>query len=914
MNEKFLKPYNPQETEPKIYKLWEESGFFNPDNLPARHKNPFTIIMPPPNVTGVLHMGHALMETLEDIMIRYKRMQGYKTLWLPGTDHAAIATQSKVEKEIKKNENKSRHDLGREEMLKRIGAYAKESHDTIISQLKVFGASCDWSREAFTLDEKRNLAVKTVFKKMYDDGLIYRGNRIVNWDPKGQTTISDDEIVYEEREAKMYTFKYSKDFPISISTTRPETKVGDVAVAVHPEDTRYAQYLGKEYDTVFCGVPIHIKIIADKEVDKEFGTGALGVTPAHSMIDWEMAERHDLPKDKIVINELAKMAVGDERILGKKTIEAREIIVEWLKSEGLLEKEENIKQNISTAERTGGVVEPLPKLQWFVGVNKKFKIADSKIHGIQSGTETSLVEIMRNTVEGEQIKIVPEYFNKTYMHWVNNLHDWCISRQIWYGHRVPVWYCLNCKNTEVNLESNEKIFLVRHGETDHNNEKRIQGTIDVPLNETGKHQAKETAEKLKNTKIDYIVCSPLKRTEETAKIIQKEIGGEIILDAAFRERAYGEAEGMLVSELEEKWPNNWNYEWKFPGGESFTEVEDRVFAAFEKITNKYKGKNILIVSHGNALRMLLKRLRNISGKEALSRDPIKNAEVIAIDHSSKNCSNCGKHLFEQDEDTLDTWFSSALWTFSTLGWPEMTNDLATYHPTDIMETGYEILPIWVAKMIMMTGYVIGDIPFKTVYLHGTVRDAKGKKMSKSLNNGIDPIEVAQKFGADAGRMALVVGNTPGTDSRWTDDKVKGYKNFANKIWNITRFISESTEGEKIHGGFDAYSDADKKLISEKNEMIKDITKDIEEFRYYMATEKIYHYFWHEFADKILEDSKKIFAADIESKKKSRKQFLMNTLSDCLKVLHPFMPFLTEEIWQTLPLSDKLLMIEEWPIV
>ena len=429
MNEKLLKPYDPKNTEKRIYKLWEESGFFNPDNLPGDRKEVFTIMMPPPNVTGVLHMGHALMITLEDIMIRYKRMQGYKTLWLPGTDHAAIATQSKVEKEIQKKEEKSRHDLGREEILKRINAFAKQSHDTIISQIKVMGASCDWSREAFTLDDKRNLAVNTMFKKMYNDGLIYRGNRIINWDPKGQTTISDDEIVYEERDSKLYTFKYSKDFPISISTSRPETKIGDVAVAIHPNDKRYTEFVGKEYDLEFCGVPIHIKIIADKEVDPEFGTGALGVTPAHSMIDWEMADRHNLPRPQ-VINEYAKMSVGKENLLGKKTIEAREIIVEWLQSEGLLEKEEDIKQNIATAERTGGIIEPLPKLQWFINVNKQIKERNNK----------TLKDLMREPFENGEIKIIPDYFSKTYFHWIENLRDWCISRQIWYGHRIPVWY------------------------------------------------------------------------------------------------------------------------------------------------------------------------------------------------------------------------------------------------------------------------------------------------------------------------------------------------------------------------------------------------------------------------------------------------------------------------------------------
>jgi len=737
---KFLKPYNPQETEPRMYKMWEDSGYFNPDNLPKRHKEKYSIVLPPPNVTGVLHMGHALMITIEDIMIRYQRMRGKKTLWLPGTDHAAIATQSRVEKEIKKKEDKSRYDLGRDELLKRIDIFAKQSHDTITSQLRTFGASCDWSREAFTLDEKRNFAVRTVFKKMYDDGLIYRGFRIVNWDPKGQTTISDDEIVYEERSAKFYTFKYSKDFPISISTTRPETKVGDAAVAVHPDDTRYQKYIGKEYDAEFCGVKIHIKIIADKEVDKEFGTGALGVTPAHSMIDWEMAERHNLPKDKIVIDEKSRMTVGDERILGKKVTEAREVIVEWLKSAGLLEKEEEIKQNISTAERTGGIIEPLPKLQWFVAVNKPFKIDHSEINGIKTGQEITLKEIMRSAVQNGQINMIPNYFNKTYFHWIDNLGDWCISRQIWYGHRIPVWY---------------------------------------------------------------------------------------------------------------------------------REIKDQ------------RSKN-----------------KNIEQKE--------NLEIYCGIDSPQG------EGWVQDEDTLDTWFSSALWTFSTLGWPEKTNDLNFYHPTDVLETGYEILFFWVARMILMTGYVLGTIPFKTVYLHGTVRDAKGRRMSKSLNNGIDPLVIAAKFGADAGRMALTIGNAPGTDSKIAEDKIKGYKNFANKIWNITRFILESAEETKYDTNFIAFTEADKKLINERETFVKDITTDMEEFRFYMAGEKIYHYTWHTLADIILEDSKKIFADGSDESKNSRKQFLLGTLRVVIKTLHPFMPFVTEEIWQSINENKGILMIEEWP--
>ena len=721
--ESFAKPYDPKEVEEKIYKTWEESGYFNPDNLPERHKKPFTIIMPPPNVTGILHMGHALMLAVEDIMIRFKRMQGYRALWLPGTDHAAIATQSRVEKDLAKTEKKSRHDLGRDEFVKRVEAFAKQSHDTIVSQIRVMGSSCDWSREAFTLDKSRTKAVRTMFKKMFDDGLIYRGFRIVNWDPRGQTTISDDEIVYEERTAKLYTFKYSKDFPIPISTTRPETKVGDTAVAVHPDDPRYKQFIGKEYDALFCGVSIHIKIIADESVEKDFGTGALGVTPAHSMIDWDMAKKHDLPA-KQVINEFAKMTVGDDRLLGKKTIEARETIVEWLKAEGLLEKEEVIKQNISTAERTGGIIEPLPKLQWFIDVDKAFTLQHSEIKGIKSGSKVTLKDIMRIAVENGQIKIIPDYFSKTYFHWIDNLGDWCISRQIWYGHRIPVWY---------------------------------------------------------------------------------------------------------------------------KGDERYCGVEDP------------KGEGWI-----------------------------------------------------QDEDTLDTWFSAGLWTFSTLGWPDETKDLKMFHPADILETGYEILFFWVARMILMTGYGLGTIPFRTIYLHGTVRDAKGRKMSKSLGNGIDPIDISKKYGTDAGRMALVVGNTPGTDMPLSEDKIRGYKNFANKIWQASRFVLTNTQDfdDKTKPKLTA---ADKKTLKELNKLCKDITKQIDDFKFYTAAENLYHYFWHTFCDKIIEESKPRLSGENKADRQAAQYVLLEILKTNLKLFHPFMPHITEEIWTHIPLPEKsLLIIEKWP--
>jgi len=719
MDEKFLKPYDPAATESRLYDEWEKSGLFNPDECVkqgvTRADAPtYSIVLPPPNVTGRLHMGHALMLAVEDIFIRYKRMRGFRTLWVPGTDHAAIATQSVVEKQIKKDEGKGRHDLGREELLKRIEAFAAESHDTIINQLKTMGASLDWSREAFTLDETRNRAVRKVFKDMYDAGLIYRGLRIVNWDPKGQTTISDDEIVYEERAAKLYTFRYSKDFPIAVATTRPETKVGDVGVAVHPDDARYKEFVGKEYDAVFCDVPIHIKVVADKEVDPAFGTGAVGLTPAHSHTDWDIADRHMLSHEVIIINEYAKMTVAG-RLEDKKTTEARDLVVEWLRNEGLLEKEEDIVQNIATAERTGGIIEPLPKLQWWVDVDKKVP-----------GRGKSLKELMLETVRSGAIKIVPDYFDKTYFHWIENLRDWCISRQIWYGHRVPVWY---------------------------------------------------------------------------------------------------------------------------------------------------KGEDISV---------------GIEPKES---------------------------GWAQDEDTLDTWFSSGIWTFSTLGWPDATEDFKNYHPTDLLETGYDILFFWIARMILMTEFTLHTIPFKTVYLHGLVRDAQGRKMSKSLGNNLDPLDIAAKFGADAARMALVVGNTPGTDMRMSEDKIKGYKHFANKLWNIARFIHEN--GDFNGNVFEhEITDEDKALLSAFDMLTQDVTIDMEEFRMYMAAEKLYHYAWHELADKIIEESKPLIKAG-GGPAQSRKETLVHLFANTIALLHPFMPFVTEEIWQSLPpppgkRTRGFLMVAKWP--
>ncbi len=732
----FLKPYDPAAQEPRILELWEKSGYANPDvciekGVTKPDAKPYSIVLPPPNVTGTLHMGHAAMLAIEDILIRYYRMRGCRTLWLPGTDHAAIATQSVVEKELKRKEDKTRHDLGREEFLKRVESFAQKSHDTIVSQIKVMGASVDWSREAYTLDEPRSRAVQEAFKRMYDAGLIYRGNRIVHWDPKGQTTVSDDEVTYEETTGTLYTFRYSKDFPVAIATTRPETKVGDTAVAVHPDDQRYKKFIGQQFTVEFAGTKLSLKIVADTAIDPEFGTGAVGITPAHSFTDWEIAQRHKLPLVQ-VIDEHARMTeAAGPLVAGKKTKDAREAIVSWLKEQSLLEKEEQMPMNIAKADRSGGTIEPLPKLQWWIAVDKPVRFPNGKT--------MTLKEWIHSVVMSGQIKILPERFEKIYYNWVDNLRPWCISRQIWYGHRIPVWY----------------------------------------------HEPK---------------CIP------------------------------------------------------------------------------------------------------ISGRES----DIEKCIPLIISAGRPECRFCAAQ-YHQDPDTLDTWFSSGLWTFSTLGWPDETKDLKTYHPTSVLETGYDILFFWVARMILMTGFLLGDIPFRNVYLHGLVRDEKGRKMSKSLGNIIDPLAMTQKYGADAARLSLIIGAPPGNDIKLSEDRVRGYKHFANKIWNISRFVLEYA------GDMGETSETDKKLIDEAREVAKSVSEHIDKFRLDLAADVLYHFVWDRFAAEILEESKPILKGADAAARRGRAAALYEILLMSLKLLHPFMPFVTEAIWQELPQKEAdCLMVARWP--
>lgn len=750
MSKEIPPQYDPKDVEDRIYRAWEQSGFFNPDvcvrkKVTAKNAPVFSMVLPPPNVTGTLHIGSACMLTNEDVMVRYHRMRGDRTLWIPGTDHAAMATQEKVERILYAAEKKTRHDLGRTEFLKRVEKFAQESRDTIIHQTKKMGSSLDWSREAYTLDEQRNLAVRTAFKRMYDAGLIYRGSRIVNWDPKLKTTVSDDEIEWKEESAPFYYFQYG---PFVIGTSRPETKFGDKYVVVHPSDKRYAKYMhGQKIELEWINGPITATIIKDKAIDMEFGTGVMTITPWHDAVDFDIAERHHLDKEQVIDYDGKLLPIAGE-FSGIHIKKARPMIVEKLALKGLLVRTDTTyTHRIATNSRGRGVIEPQIKTQWFIAVHKEFAMPNSKIKGVKTGQQVTLKELMRAVIKNRQISIMPKRFEKIYFHWIDNLRDWCISRQIWYGHRIPVWYC---------------------------------------------GRSKVKSQKLKVTD----TC----------------------------------------------------------------------------------------------------------------RQPIVSIENIA------RCPHCDGTV-EQDSDTLDTWFSSGMWTFSTLGWPKKTKDLLTYHPTSVLETGYDIIFFWVARMILMSTCLTGEIPFRQVYLHGMVRDAQGRKMSKSLDNIIDPLDMIARYGADATRLSLIIGAAPGNDVKFSPDKVRGYRNFTNKLWNISRFIFLHRAKKKNAGAKANFSPKQKKRLRELAALVKKVTGHLEAFEFHHAAELLYHYTWHTFADKIIEETKPRFESTHVHERNQAIAFLLEIYTTLLKLLHPFIPFITEEIWARLPIARKkkcLLMIQRWP--
>ena len=713
MSKNLEKTYNPKEIEPKLYEKWCENKYFHAEV--DRSKKPFTTVMPPPNITGKLHMGHAFDNTLQDILIRYKRMQGYNALWIPGTDHAAIATEVKVTEQLKA-EGIDKKELGREKSLERTWQWKDEYAGTIEGQLKKLGVSCDWDRERFTMDEGCSKAVEEVFIKLYEEGYIYKGSRIVNWCPVCKTALSDAEVDHEEQAGHFWHIKYpivGTDRFLEIATTRPETMLGDTAIAVHPDDERYKDIVGK--NVLLPLVNREIPIVADYYVDKEFGTGAVKITPAHDPNDFEVGKRHNLPEinimnDDATINELGGKYAGMERY------EARKAIVSDLEEQGFLVKVEDHSHNVGTHERCGTTVEPLVKQQWFVRMEE---LAKPAIEAISNG----------------DLKLIPERMNKTYMNWLSNIRDWCVSRQIWWGHRIPAYYCQEC------------------------------------------------------------------------------------------------------------------------------------------------------------------------GKVVVTREM---PEV---------CPDCGCTHFVQDEDTLDTWFSSALWPFSTLGWPEKTEDLDYFYPTDVLVTGYDIIFFWVIRMVFSGYAYTGKAPFHTVLFHGLIRDSQGRKMSKSLGNGIDPLEIIEKYGADALRITLVTGNAPGNDMRFYDERVEANRNFANKVWNASRFILMNMEGKEITVPNESdLSAVDQWIISKMNTLTKDVTENMDKFELGIAVQKVYDFIWDEFCDWYIELAKyRIYHAEENPAAANSALYTLKTvLGDALKLLHPFMPFVTEEIYGALVPEEESLMMSFWP--
>ncbi len=718
MAKELAKTYDPKGMEDRLYQKWMDKKYFHAEV--DRSRKPFTIVIPPPNITGQLHMGHALDNTMQDILIRFKRMQGYNALWQPGTDHASIATEVKIIEKLKE-EGTSKEDLGREGFLEKAWEWKKEYGGRIIGQLKKMGSSCDWDRERFTMDEGCNKAVTEVFCKMHEKGWIYKGSRIINWCPVCNTSISDAEVEYEEQAGHFWNIKYpllgengqpSDTEFLEFATTRPETMLGDTAVAVNPEDERYRHLIGRKVLLPF--VDREIPIVADSYVDMEFGTGVVKITPAHDPNDFEVGKRHQLPEINIM-NDDATINANGGKFQGMDRYEARAAIVKELEEMGLLVKIEDYSHNVGTHDRCKTTIEPLIKKQWFVKMDELIRPA---VKAVKDG----------------EIRLVPERMEKIYFNWTDNIRDWCISRQLWWGHRIPAYYCDKCK------------------------------------------------------------------------------------------------------------------------------------------------------------------------------------EVVVAKEMPKTCGKCGGEHFTQDPDTLDTWFSSALWPFSTLGWPEKTEELDYFYPTDVLVTGYDIIFFWVIRMIFSGYEQMGEKPFHTVLFHGLVRDSQGRKMSKSLGNGIDPLEVIDKYGADALRLTLMTGNAPGNDMRFSYEKVEASRNFANKVWNASRFILMNMEGKDLdETAKDRMEPADRWILSKLNRLIKDVTDNMEHYELGIAVQKVYDFVWDEFCDWYIEMVKpRLYNSDDKSSQNAALWTLKTVLSQALKLLHPYMPFLTEEIYCSLQPEEESIMISTWP--
>ncbi len=710
MAKELAKVYDSKEVEDRIYKTWLDGRYFHAQR--DLEKETFTIVIPPPNITGQLHMGHALDNTLQDILIRFKRMQGFDTLWLPGTDHASIATEAKIVEAMRK-EGITKDDIGRDGFLERAWKWKEQYGGRIIEQLKKMGSSCDWERERFTLDEGCSNAVKEVFVKLYEKGLIYRGERIINWCPKCLTSISDAEVEYEEQAGHFWHLRYplaDGSGYLELATTRPETLLGDTAVAVNPNDERYKHLVGKMLDLPI--VHREIPVVADDYVEMDFGTGVVKITPAHDPNDFEVGLRHNLPVINVMTDD-AKITSDYPKYAGMDRFEARKAIVADLETEGALVKIEDYTHNVGTCYRCSTTVEPRVSKQWFV---KMKPLATPAIDAVKNG----------------ETKFVPQRFEKVYFHWLENIRDWCISRQLWWGHRIPAWYCADC--------------------------------------------------------------------------------GEITVS--------------------------------------------------------------------------------------------KTEPVV--------CAHCGSKKIEQDPDTLDTWFSSALWPFSTLGWPEETEDFKHYYPTNTLVTGYDIIPFWVMRMMFSGLEQTGEVPFDTVLIHGLVRDSQGRKMSKSLGNGVDPLEVIDQYGADALRFSLATGNSPGNDMRYIPERVESSRNFANKLWNAARFVLMNLKSDEVLPLPENPALEEKWILSKYNGLVREVTENLDKYELGLAVQKLYDFIWDVYCDWYIEISKTRLNSEDEIQANNTRAVLTFVMDGMLKLLHPFMPFITEEIWQSIPHNGKSIMISEWP--
>lgn len=863
---KFNKPYNPKEVEDKIYKLWEKSGFFDPDNLPvAKLKNlktnklkNYCIIMPPPNANGLLHMGHALFVALEDLMIRYHRMKGEKTLWLPGADHAGFETQVVFDKKLEK-EGRNRFpavggEISREELYKEIWDFTQENKIQMENQLRKLGASCDWSREKFTLDPDIIEIVYDTFRKLYKDGLAYRDLRVINWCTKHQTALSDLEVKYVEREDKLYFIKYG---PLTLATVRPETKFGDTALAVNPKDKRYQKYIGKEIEAKGLLGKLKFKVIADEAVDPSFGTGVVKVTPAHDPADFEIWQRHkqEIPGPKIIIDERGRLTGDVGEFKGLKISEAREKVAEKMKEIGILEKIEPYKHQVATCYKCGTTLEPLPRMQWFIRMTeapRKYQASGVK----HQEKFKSLRDLAVDAVKSGKIKFVTKKYEKIFLHWMKNLRDWNISRQITWGIRIPAWYCIPQHSLplmgyyyeivpQVLLKGKSRTYRLR----DHGLE--VGDLVAFENSQTKTIFGHGVIEKIDKKKIrDIKLPDPIHG------------GGYKTLDE------------LLVA-FRRHYPPD-----RVITGDTETLIYDFRFIPFDK--------------------------ENPSGG---------CGHIIMDTKKPTRCPNCGGDNLIQDPDVFDTWFSSGQWPFATL-MTAAKNDFKEFYPTDVMETGWDILFFWVARMIMLGIYATGKVPFKTIYLHGLVRDKDRQKMSKSKGNVIDPLGVAEMYGADAVRMALVTSGAAGTDPVISEEKIRGYRNFSTKIWNIAKFILMNYE-PKSQTTKAKLTAKDKKHLAALKKIRQKVSKEMDSYKFHEAALTIYHYIWHTFADKVIEESKPRLKSEDIVERAAAFQTNLQILIASLKMLHPFMPFVTEEIYQNLPIrrssrqAQKLLMVESW---